>query len=273
MRLTYEAAFELHRTRRLRGGGPARIVNGAGGALPCHFVQRPFEDILVPYCSTGKDVLGPCAIHTIVTAFRESEGTLNATDLPLLYECVPHSDWRSEVELQDEAADQIPGVPGSIQLNLKGAANFMSPGLCRGPSCSGRRFGGATTVSRSFACPAPWITPDQHNKQLVFHCGRVLSPVAAAGGRHGSRGARWFEHFSLHFQGGECKTQMRPTLAAVERTRRYGQTLSCENATNRGMYEGCLWKGEPHAAASSLLMKCSDHVWHPRTLSLRGDPR
>lgn len=261
MRLTYEAAFELHRRRRLHGGGPARIINAAGGALPCRLVGRPFKDALTQHCSTN--VLGPCAIHPIVTAFRASEGTLNASDLPLLYECAPDQpSWRPQTFSQriDQLlnnAGRSAQIRGSIQLNLKGAANYQSPGRCSSPSCSGGRFGGTTTVSRVFACPAPWINPDQYNKQLVFHCGRVLSPVRVAGRAHRGSSAEdaWVEHFSLHFQGGSCKVQMRPTLSAVIRTRRYRQTLSCENATDRGMYERCLATGSGLAGASS---ECPD---------------
>ena len=253
MRLTYEAAFELHRKRRLHGGGPARIVNGAGGALPCRFTGRPFVDALTSYCSTGKDKLGPCAIHSMVVHFRASEGTLDTTDLPLLYECVPSASWQPNDKAPNgkqaavERTARRLQVPGAMQLNLKGPINHQSPGLCSSVSCSGVRLGEKAPLSRVFACPASWITSgQQHNKQLVFYRGRVLSPLKS--GRDGVRdedttSPRWFEHFNLHFQGGECKAQMRPTLAAIERSRKSRFALSCENATSRDAYDECLHTG------------------------------
>ena len=260
MALSYEAALALHVALRRRGEGPARIVNAVGGAVPCEMQGRPWRSSIDNWCQslakTGDT--GLCKVNPRMVAFRNKiSGALPAGDLPLLYECA----WPT-------APNGSHRVPGSIQLNLKGVVNMQSPGTSRlAPEMDAWA---RSPVSSGFACKQPYAynTPSRYNKEIVFARGRAFSRTLRAGaassiadqGRDLRMG--WLEYFNLHFQGGGCKGQMGPVLAALRRSRDRNRPFSCEGSFNVtappeiriSQYEECLVTGAREQVFSGLVL-------------------
>jgi hypothetical protein len=250
MRLGYEGARMLQVHRHLHpalGHTDARILNTAGGTVPCRLVPRRWVNSLGLYCNRSRDTAGPCALEQPLKFFNENNGRMwTASDdayLPQLYECDPRS--------VEEAADGA--VPGSLQQNLKGSSVKQSPSECTAASrelCEGSPTD-HVKVSKTFYCDEDWVKAnpsEQNNKALSFRGGKAYSMVPG--------GAKWVEHFNLHFQGGGCKAQMATVFAAVLRSAQpqapegpragaassYGFT--CEKTDSLAAHERCMRTGE-----------------------------
>ena len=258
MRLGYEAAKFLQiRRQEDRYGRDARILNTAGGTVPCgtEYGERRWVNALGMWCESSKETVGPCALEAGLKAFNEHNGakwtSSKESDLPMLLECDPKAVNDQD---RDNSAFATLGAPGSIQQNLKGKSVKQSPGGCGEMDtglCDGTHTDGVE-ISTNFYCNEAWVKAnptEQNNKAIYFKNGRVYS-------RSASSSSRWVEHYNLHYQGGGCKTQMKPTFVAVLRsagTTVNGEILSlnaptkgftCEETTALRYYERCLFTGD-----------------------------
>ena len=234
LRLLSEGARQLARMRAARGEPPPRILNGAGGYVPCVLRGRPWRNSLVSWCHgllqrDGKYPDGPCQLEPVLQRF-EAARKANTSVLPHMYECA--------AEAALPAARAAAPVRGSFQLNLKGATNVQGSAECTDDWCQpNRMWGQRTALSSTFICQAKWAKkePAQFaNKHLIFDRRRVVSPVP--GGGH-------VEHFNLHFQGGGCKEQMEPVFAAMRRAGEQNLTFTCEGTRTNAAHERCLATG------------------------------
>jgi hypothetical protein len=255
MRLGYEAAkfLQIHRQEEGKQGNDARILNTAGGTVPCGelYGERRWINSLGLWCERSGDKNGPCALEPGLKAFNEQQGDKWNSDepqnLPLLLECDPQE--INDQELDNKAYAEL-GAPGSLQQNLKGKSVKQSPGDC-GEMDTGLCDGTHTDnveVSTTFYCNEEWVKAnplEQNNKVVYYKDGRVFSISSSS--------RRWVEHYNLHYQGGGCKSQMKPTFLAVLRSA--GTTLdgatqlsmrgfTCEATRNLRLHERCLFTGE-----------------------------
>jgi len=240
MRLGYEGARMLQVHRHLHpqeGKRDARILNTAGGTVPCRLVPRRWINSLGLYCNRSKDTAGPCALEQPLHYFNENNGHMWTSQqdayLPQIYECDP----RSVMEVAEST------IPGSLQQNLKGSSVKQSPSDCTSASrdmCEGSPTD-HVKVSKTFYCDEDWVKAnptEQNNKALSFRKGRAYSMVAAGS---------WVEHFNLHFQGGGCKAQMATVFAAVQRSANESPLgnngFTCEKTEVLADHEECMRTG------------------------------
>jgi hypothetical protein len=244
MRLGYEGARMLQVHRYLhpeKGRRDARVLNTAGGTVPCRMKARRWLNALGMYCNRTKETAGPCALEGSLALFNENNGRMwvdpRPDYLPLLYECDPRS-------IDEAVAVDGSEIPGSLQQNLKGSSVKQSPSECA-PGDRGMCEGSSTDhvrVSKTFYCDEDWVKAnpaEQNNKALSFKNGRAYSMA---------RGGGWVEHFNLHFQGGGCKAQMPTVFAAVQRSAegidpKAELGFTCEKTATLAEHEECLRTG------------------------------
>eukprot|EP00615_Pteridomonas_danica_P012319 CAMPEP_0114349964 /NCGR_PEP_ID=MMETSP0101-20121206/15961_1 /TAXON_ID=38822 ORGANISM="Pteridomonas danica, Strain PT" /NCGR_SAMPLE_ID=MMETSP0101 /ASSEMBLY_ACC=CAM_ASM_000211 /LENGTH=568 /DNA_ID=CAMNT_0001488869 /DNA_START=375 /DNA_END=2081 /DNA_ORIENTATION=+ len=258
MRLGYEGAKMLQVQKYMFNNvqgqldedeNDARIMNTAGGTVPCDVKPRRWNNALGEYCRASKEEFGPCALEPNLEIFNKNNGEMWTSKedafLPLLFECDPRS-------MQPSLTNDIDKIPGSLQQNLKGRNVKQSPGSC-GPNESylcEPSFSDNVHISQTFYCDEDWVKSDpeeQNNKAVSFKYGRAFS-VTPTG--------HWVEHYNLHFQGGGCKKQMEVVFAALERSTRQGdEGFTCEEMTNLADHEECLRTGTGAVASMSDYIK------------------
>jgi len=246
MRLGYEGARFLQVARYVQAKADgasrvrdAKILNTAGGTVPCKMKGRRWVSLLEAYCSgRGADLAGPCALEKKLRVFNANNGSMFSENyrfefMPMLLECEPNA-------LRPPDAAVV--VPGSLQLNIKGESVRQIGGDCTTGTvtCLDPMPTDVSEVSKTFFCETK-PNGDENHKALTYKNGRVFSMVP------NHRGL-WVEHFNLHFQGGGCKVDMVPVWATVVRSVEGTRPMdnfgfTCETASTRAEHMECLRSG------------------------------
>jgi hypothetical protein len=232
---------EKYGAKHIEMSSDARILNTAGGTVPCELKARRWNNALGEYCRSSGEIYGPCALEENLAIFHKNNGEMWSSSeedyLPLLYECDPKSIKKFPTVSMDR-------IPGSLQQNLKGRSVKQSPGSCKQGETSlcESSFSDNVMISSTFYCNEEWVTKgpkSNYNKVLAFKNGRAFSPTPSK---------VWIEHYNLHFQGGGCKKQMEVVFDALKRSAEGSDVLSlngftCESAVNLDAHEECMHTG------------------------------
>ena len=183
MRLGYEAArfLQIARYARARAEGTtrvrnARILNTAGGTVPCVQKERRWVSLLEKWCQGdgARFPGGPCDLNSKLSVFNDQnlemfeEKTLFQA-LPMLLECEPSAPPPVNASLT---------VPGSIQESLETGSVRQSTGDCTAdsPTCRDPIATDEVRVSKTFYCETSFAgEAEDKYKALSFKDGRAFS--------------------------------------------------------------------------------------------------